>query len=271
MSEAQQKVTKDAPPPWLRKSALIVGAILLVVVLYLVGSAVLPRWWARTIGGQVNGVPSSGVLVGLFYGFLFTFIPIGVGALAAKPRLHWKARIGIGVAALLLTMPNLLTLAVALGTSEAARIGRAEIAVEAPSFRGATAVGVGIAIAMALVIGMVAWRLVTSRRELRRLRGKVAGNAVDRRARAERDDAAEEAKTRAARESAAAARAAAPAVGSPTAARPAVGSPTVPDPAGTTAGSPDPQPPISGTPGGPTVPATPTPEAQGPADPQLPR
>src|SRR5699024_1252719 len=38
----------DAPPPWLRTSAVVLGSATLIAILLVVAAATLPTWWATT-------------------------------------------------------------------------------------------------------------------------------------------------------------------------------------------------------------------------------
>jgi hypothetical protein len=151
----------DAPPrgrSWKRQlvlAALVVGGVLL---LGLVASATIPRWWAQRIGDQVDGSIVTGTLVGLFYGFVFTFLPLLVLVLVLRWRRTWGV-LGIALAvAVLLAIPNLLTLGITLGTGNAAHAGDRILDVEAPAFRGATLAG---ALLAAGIVGFVGYLLYT--------------------------------------------------------------------------------------------------------------
>src|SRR5258708_161566 len=61
-----------------RRAGTVAIWLVAVVVLALIGSAVLPRWWSHRIGDQVNGSITSGITLGLFYGFVFTFPPLAL-------------------------------------------------------------------------------------------------------------------------------------------------------------------------------------------------
>lgn len=162
----------EGPPAWLRTSALVVGGAGVLIVLFVVASAALPGWWAGTIGRQVDGVGSAGVLWGLFYGVLFTLLPLAVVFLAVRPNWHWKTRLIVGGVALLMTAPNLLTLAVAVGPSADTQAARTVMAIEAPNFRLATLIAVIVTLVVGAVAGFLIWRLVASRRELHKLRSQ---------------------------------------------------------------------------------------------------
>jgi hypothetical protein len=133
-------------------------------LLALLGAAFLPRWWAQRIGDQVGGSITTGGFLGLFYGFVFTLLPLVVLWFAIRFLHTWRKRaVAVGVA-VLLAAPNLLTLGIVLGTGNAAHAGDRTLDVEAPAFRGGTLAGA--LLAGACVGG--AWYLVGSRRRAQR-------------------------------------------------------------------------------------------------------
>jgi hypothetical protein len=143
---------------WGRR-ALLAGLALVVIVLAgLVASATVPRWWAQRVGDQVNGSITQGTLLGLFYGFVFTLLPIAILALVLRWRRSWRWVVFALVLALLVALPNLLTLGIVIGRGNAAHAGDRILDVEAPAFRGGTLAG---AILAALLIGFVAYLLVS--------------------------------------------------------------------------------------------------------------
>jgi hypothetical protein len=146
---------------WRRRivvAAIVVGVVL---VLGLIASATIPRWWAQQIGGQVDGSIVTGIFVGLFYGFVFTALPLLVLAAVLRWRRTWRAIAVAAALAVLLAIPNLMTLGIVLGTGNAAHAGERIMDVEAPAFRGATLVGALVALAMAGFVGY----LIVSRAE----------------------------------------------------------------------------------------------------------
>ena len=140
----------------------------------LAASATVPRWWAHRVGDQVDGSITHGTLLGLFYGFVFTFVPILVLVLILRWRRTPRAIAVALLLAIVLALPNLMTLGIALGRGNAAHAGDRVLDVEAPAFRGGTLAG---AILAALLVGFVAY-LVSSRRR---------AHDAARRARRERD------------------------------------------------------------------------------------
>jgi hypothetical protein len=138
---------------WKRKLVVTAVVIGVVLLLGLLASATIPRWWAQRIGDQVDGSIVTGTLVGLFYGFVFTALPLLVLGAVLLWRRTWRA-IVMGVAfAVLLAIPNLLTLGIVLGTGNAAHAGDRILDVEAPAFRGASLAGALLAVGIAVFVG----------------------------------------------------------------------------------------------------------------------
>ena len=152
----------------LRKQALtVVAVVAIVALLYWIGSALLPRWWAHRIGDQVHWSIAAGIVVGLFYGFVFTCLPLLVALIGFSRRRPWRWWVAFGAAAVLLATPNLLTLGIVLGRGNASHAGERTLDVEAPAYRASVLVG---AILAALATALLAY-LLFSRRHAR---GRVA-------------------------------------------------------------------------------------------------
>lgn len=181
---------RDAKRPlWVRRLLITLGAAVLIVVVILLGAAFLPRWWAHRVAAQSGGNFTAGIALGLAYGFFFTAVPLAVLQWAfrkRRPLRRWATMVG---AALLLAVPNLLTLGIVVGTGNAAHAGERTLDVEAPGFRAATLAGVISAAAVFLVGGY----LLTSRRRTRErmermsaeLRSREAAGAAEARPRPE--------------------------------------------------------------------------------------
>ncbi len=155
--------TRAADPNWSRR--LLFAGIVVVLVLGggLIASATIPRWWAQRIGDQIDGSIVTGTFVGLFYGFVFTALPLLVVAAVARWRRTTRAiAVAVGLA-LVLAIPNLLTLGIVLGTGNAAHAGERILDVEAPAFRGASLAGALIAFGMAAFVSY----LIVSRERAR--------------------------------------------------------------------------------------------------------
>lgn len=149
----------EAEANWGRRLLIGGGIAIAIVVAVLVASAAVPRWWAHRIGDRVDGSITQGVLVGLFVGFVFTFLALVVFIFVMRRGRSVKA-IALGLAAaLVLASPNLMTLGIVLGVGSGAHAGDRTLDVEAPAFRGATLAG-------AIVAGLLAsylWYLLASR------------------------------------------------------------------------------------------------------------
>ncbi len=77
-------------PDWGRRLVWAGGLLVVLVVAVLVASATVPRWWAHRVGDQVDGSITQGTLLGLVYGFVFTFVPIVAVVLILRWRRTWK-------------------------------------------------------------------------------------------------------------------------------------------------------------------------------------
>ena len=121
-----------------------------LVIAYFIAAATIPRWWARRIGDQVDGSGTAGIGLGLFYGFVFTFLALLVLSFALRRDRSWRARGWLLAVAILLALPNLFTLGIVLGSGSAAHAGERILDVDGPYFRASVLVGAIIA-ALAVV------------------------------------------------------------------------------------------------------------------------
>jgi len=154
----------------------VVGLLLVLGLgaCYLVAVAVLPRWWAERVGQASAGRFSNGVVIGFLVGAVFTALALLVLGLVFRRRRSWRTRAALVILALLLCVPNLLTLGIVLGGGGAASAGEGTLDREAPGFRGATLVGVVAGVVFMVFI----WSLLASRRkrtrEVARLKAQLA-------------------------------------------------------------------------------------------------
>ncbi|KRC65972.1 hypothetical protein ASE12_15120 [Aeromicrobium sp. Root236] len=161
-----------APGTWVKR---IVLAIVLLVVAYIgfrISAAFFPRWWAHRVGDQVGDSLTKGTLWGLFYGFVFTLVPLLLLFQIRRRFFSWSWRIVVVVMALLLAAPNWLTLSVVAGNSKAAHAGERIFDVEAPGFRAGTLSGVIAGALLALVITGTSMQMKHRKNEVKRLRGE---------------------------------------------------------------------------------------------------
>lgn len=133
----------------------IITVIMLAVgaALFYFLQATLPRMWSQSVAKQVQGGLIRGSLLGLFYGFVFTFIPLLVLFQARRPIFRSTvSKVVVVLVALLIAAPNWLTLMVVLSRSGAALAGQQTMNVTAPGFRWGTAIGAILAGLVALFI-----------------------------------------------------------------------------------------------------------------------
>lgn len=172
---------KVEPSNWVVKIVLALVALVAIYIAFRTSAAFFPRWWAHRVGDQVNGSFTAGTLWGLFYGFVFTFVPLLLIFQIRRRFFSWTWRLVVVVIGLLLAAPNWLTLSVVAGNSKAAHAGERIFDVDAPNFRAGSLIGViaGVVAAVALSgAGMMAKRrknqvkrLREERDELKRSRG----------------------------------------------------------------------------------------------------
>lgn len=154
---------KQDGPSWSHRLAVWGGVLLALLFAGVIASAFIPRWWAHRVGDQANESFAGGIMLGLFYGFVFTVLPFVLIVWGIRRRRSAKAWLFIVSGAALLALPNLFTLGIVLGRNDAAHAGDRTLDVDAPGFRGASLAGALLALAAA---GFV-WHLLSSRRRAR--------------------------------------------------------------------------------------------------------
>jgi hypothetical protein len=146
---------------WGRRLLWAGGLFAVLVVAVLSASATVPRWWAHRIGDQVDGSITQGTLLGLFYGFVFTLVPIALVVLILRWRRTWKTIVAAVLIGVVFALPNLMTLSIVLGRGNAAHAGDRTLDVDAPAFRGASLAGGLLACAL---LGVIAYLIVSRNR-----------------------------------------------------------------------------------------------------------
>jgi len=138
------------------KVILILVALLVAVCAYFVLGAILPRWWSDVIAGQIRRDLGASVLVGMFYGFTFTFLPLLVAWQATPKAVTWPWKVAIVLVAVAIATPNLLTAGIVFGSTESAHAGQRTLSVDAGFFTTWTAVS-AIAAVVAFIGVTVLW------------------------------------------------------------------------------------------------------------------
>ena len=151
--EPRRVPATDGNSGWKTRIIVTLVALVAAFVLWKFGTAYAPRKWAHVVGSQSGGSMLRGSLWGIFYGFVFSIIPLLVLAQTRRAFLKWPAKIGVAVVAVVFAIPNLLTASIVWGSSKAAHAGERILDVEAPGFRSGTVIGliVGVVAAGALV------------------------------------------------------------------------------------------------------------------------
>ena len=142
---------------WGRRLLWAGGLFVGILVVTLVVSATVPRWWAQRVGDQVDGSIAQGTTLGLVYGFAFTFLPILAIVLLLRWRTTWKTIVVAFVLGIVFALPNLMTLSIVLGSGNAAHAGERILDVEAPAFRGGSLAGALVAIGVAAFVAYLLW------------------------------------------------------------------------------------------------------------------
>jgi hypothetical protein len=172
VSETAPQPRPRSDPNWSRRLKIWGGVTVAFLLALIIGGAFIPRWWAHRVGDQANESFAGGIMLGLFYGFVFTVLPLLLIVWGIRRRRSGRMWLWILAGAALLALPNIFTLGVVLGPGGAAHAGERTFDVNAPGFRNATLAGALLAVA---AIGFV-WYLLSSRRRARiALRRREAG------------------------------------------------------------------------------------------------
>lgn len=150
-SESTPAATTTGRPSWINKAIVVAVAVVALVIAYLVLSAFLPRWWSIRVANLSDQAFSKGIFWGLVFGILSTLVPLLFFTAAWRVRKKRGGKV-TAIASIVLAVaaavPNLLTLSIVLGSSNAAHAGERTLDTEAPGFRGATALGAIIAVVL---------------------------------------------------------------------------------------------------------------------------
>jgi hypothetical protein len=155
MTELTQETARKTVN-WPARIILAVVAFLVLLIAYFALAAVLPVWWANVIRHQVQGNLGAGIMVGMFYGFVFTFVPLLVAWQATRKAIKWPWKIGLVLLAVVLATPNLLTAAILISNSTAAHNGQRILGTEATWFPLWTQISAVAAVAI-FVAGLLLW------------------------------------------------------------------------------------------------------------------
>ncbi|EME64959.1 hypothetical protein QYS60_08715 [Rhodococcus sp. GXMU-t2271] len=162
-------------PPWAKKALWSVAAVLALVVAYFALAAFVPRWWAQRVAGLADAGFARGTAWGLLFGMVCTFVPLALFAAVWRIRTwrrHRVLQVVFVVAAVVVAIPNLMTLSIVLGNGNAAHAGERILDVDAPGFRGATLVGAVVGVVLFLVFAALSFMYRKRGRDLERERAR---------------------------------------------------------------------------------------------------
>lgn len=162
-------------PAWVNKAILIAVGVVALIIAYFVLAAFLPRWWSIRVANLSDQAFSKGIFWGLVLGIACTLIPLLLFFAAWSVRRKRGGKVTAIVAvvlAVVVAIPNLLTLTIVLGGNNAAHAGERTLDTEAPGFRGATALGAVVAV---VVFALLVFVVVRARR--RRAAKRITGSA----------------------------------------------------------------------------------------------
>lgn len=149
-----------------RRVLFFVIGVAALAIAYLIGAAVLPRWWAQRVSDVIDGRLIFGNMLGFGIGLVFTMAPLLVLAAGWRFKKSWRRAIVFVVAALIVAAPNLLTLGIVIGSGNAAHAGERILDVDGPGFRGGSLVGAVVGAALSV---MLLWLMGSRRRNKRKV------------------------------------------------------------------------------------------------------
>lgn len=175
-SEALERRIHDqptvAPGKWVKRAVIVIVLIAVGYIAYRMSAAFFPRWWAQRVADQVQGRMTAGVLWGLFYGFVFSFIPLLLLFQIRRRFFNWVWRGITALIAIALAAPNWLTLSVVVLNSKAAHAGERILDVDGPGFRWASLAGVIVGSLLAIVVTGTNIRLASRKKQVKELKGE---------------------------------------------------------------------------------------------------
>lgn len=154
---------------------LVLLLVLAALVVLAVGVAreFFPRRWAEEIVAVVDGSRTRGLLYGFGVGLVFTLIPLLILAQARRRFFNWTWRVIVLVLAIIVALPNWLTVAVALGRSRSALDGRLLLDQSGQGFRDGSAAGAVVGGVLGLILVAFSMRLSQRRRQVNDLKRQV--------------------------------------------------------------------------------------------------
>jgi MFS family permease len=159
-------------PNWSRRLLLTAIGIVAIALFAFLAAVFVPRWWSHLVGRQIDGSMTVGVALGLFYGFVFTLLPLLVARWGFHKRRRWKVWAAFAVATVLAAAPNLMTLGIVVGSGGAAHAAERTLDVDAPGFRNASLAGAIAAVLLLIAAKYLVFSRHRAKERLARLRAR---------------------------------------------------------------------------------------------------
>ncbi|MBY6411442.1 permease [Rhodococcus sp. BP-252] len=162
--------TTSRRPGWVNKAIMIAIGVVALIIAYFALAAFVPRWWGIRMSQLADQSFGKGILWGLVFGLVCTLVPLLLFFVAWSVRGRRGGKVTAIVAALLavvVAVPNLMTLSIVAGNGNAALAAAQNMNTGAPGFRGATAVG---AVVAAVLFALLVFVIVRGRRRRARKR-----------------------------------------------------------------------------------------------------
>lgn len=197
MSRADaQTPVRTGLPPWAKRAIGVAILAIVLMVTYFILAAFIPRWWSNRVSSLSGNTFSRGISWGLFFGIVCTLVPLllfGLAALNARKRVRGKP---VGryfaalwtIVAIIVALPNLMTLGVVYGSNAAAEQGRSTLN-DAPGFRGATLTGAIIGLLIFILVAVLVTQYRRRGKQLRKVKDQQRLAEAERTAEADRDTA----------------------------------------------------------------------------------
>ncbi len=132
-----------------------------VVLAYLIGGQIIPREWADFIARRVDKSFWAAVFYGLSNGIVFTFVPLLILYIGFRKRRSWGVWLTFLIVALIIALPNLMTLGIVLGNGNPAHDAQRTFSTDAQYYRGWNLAGAMIGVLLFL---FAAWIMIRRHR-----------------------------------------------------------------------------------------------------------
>ena len=173
-----QSPARTGLPSWAKRA--IGGAVLalLLIITYFILAAMIPRWWSHRVESLADGTFTRGIIWGLFFGVVCTAVPLMLFGLAGlnftkkvrdRPVGRYLAA-AFAIGAIIVALPNLMTLAIVAGSGDGAHAGERTLDVSAPGFRGASLVGAIVGVLIFLLVAVLVTQYRRRGKQLRKVK-----------------------------------------------------------------------------------------------------